>query len=299
MEISVVVVTLGGSTVFERCLEAIAGGARAPLEVVVVDQSAKGLTAAAAAALAGTDLVHVASPRVGVSRARNEGARRAKADHLVFTDDDCVPDAGWLDQLAAALETTGAAAATGRVLPLDDGTPGLVAVSSRTDDVARVVAGGSDDPPWELGTGGNLLVRRDSFERIGGFDEDFGPGARYRAAEDIRLLELLVRSGTAVAYVPAAVVYHQMKTPGERLRRRFPYGYGMGALAATAETGRKQGLAAGYARMQLRALAGGVRSLSPRLVAEPVLSGAGFAAGFLAVFTPRKKVRRDARRMCR
>ncbi|HEY6067421.1 MAG TPA: glycosyltransferase family A protein [Gaiellaceae bacterium] len=76
-------------------------------------------------------------------------------------------------------------------------------------------------------------------------------------------------------------------------------GYCMGALAATAEKGHRRPLAAGHAKMQIRALVGGACSLSQRLVTEPVLSGASFVAGFVAAFTRRKEVRRAARRMCR
>lgn len=291
--------TVGASALLERCLRAIMDGTRLPFELILVDQSADEVGALALAGLSGTRIVHVSSPHVGVSRARNEGVRRARGDHLAFTDDDCVPDAAWLEQLAGAIESTRAAAATGRVLPLDDGTPGLVAVSSRTDENAHLIKGGSDDPPWELGTGGNLLVRRDEFDRIGGFDADFGPGAPYRAAEDIRLLELLVRSGAAVVYAPSAVVRHEMKTPRERLQRRLPYGFGMGALVACAEKGRGPKLAARYGSMQVRAFGGGVRAVSPRRIAEPVLSSAGFVAGFVAARRRRREGRRESWRMCR
>jgi GT2 family glycosyltransferase len=86
--------------------------------------------------------------------------------------------------------------------------------------------------PWDVGTGGNFLLRRDVFEQLRGFDERLGPGAPGRAAEDIDLLYRVLRSGWTIAYTPAAVVYHQMKTQRARLRGRFPYAYGMGVFLA-------------------------------------------------------------------
>jgi GT2 family glycosyltransferase len=295
--ISVVVATLGRSAVFERCLQAIASGTYGAAEIVVVDQSPEGIGGVAASALAASAARarHVRTAPVGVSAARNLGTREAAGDLLAFTDDDCVPDGRWLEELVLALERAGAGAATGRVLPLDDGLDGRVAVSSRTDTRERVVGGHDGVAPWSLGTGGNLLVRTDVFRLIGGFDEEFGPGARYRAAEDIEFLERLLEAGSSVAYAPSAVVYHEMKTPRERLRRRYPYGFGMGALVAKAERPRRRRLATDYLLMQVRATAAATRARSARRLAEPPLSAAGFTAGFVAARTARAAPGRGSR----
>src|ERR1700733_6028896 len=41
-------------------------------------------------------------PRKGPAANRNNGARFAHAKWIAFTDDDCVPDSGWLAAYAAA-----------------------------------------------------------------------------------------------------------------------------------------------------------------------------------------------------
>ena len=81
----------------------------------------------------------------------------------------------------------------------------------------RVFRPDGGEAPWEVGTGGNLLLRRAIFDRVGGFDEEFGPGARFRAAEDVELLERLLHAGATLAYTPRAVVHHEMKTRSDRL----------------------------------------------------------------------------------
>jgi hypothetical protein len=73
-----------------------------------------------------------------------------------------------------------------------------------------------------------------------------------------------------------------MKSRRERLVRRYPYGFGMGAFVATARGARRGPLTWRYGAMQARALVSGARSGSPRRALEPLLSTAGFAAGFLA-----------------
>lgn len=287
MTISVVVVTLGQSSVFERCLAALAAGVRKPDELVVVDQSGDRL-AEVLARSAGTPLRRVRASGLGISRARNLGAEAATGDTLAFTDDDCVPDESWL----AALADAEADAATGRILPLDDDREGLVAVSSRTSREHRQFHGTGDSVPWEAGSGGNLLVRRELFERLGGFDPRFGPGAEYRAAEDVEFLERILASGATIVYTPEAVVYHERKQRSERLKRRVPYGFGMGAAVAASGGARRRFLASRYLRMQLRAAGAGVKRLSPVRVAEPLLAAAGFAAG-MALYRQPQLVPKD------
>ena len=135
-------------------------------------------------------------------------------------------------------------------------------------------------PPWEVGTGGNLLLSQARFVEVGGFDLRFGPGARYRAAEDVELLDRLLRAGAKIVYEPAAVVFHEMKTPAERLARRYPYGYGLGAMVAGTGGRRSHALAGAYAR-SARALARRSAGV-PRQLAEPLLAVAGFTAGALS-----------------
>jgi GT2 family glycosyltransferase len=284
VRVSVVVVTLGENALLERCVRAVCSGALRPRDLIVVDQGPPDLERSLREWLGGSgvELRHLKVPRMGVSRARNLGAEVAAGDHIAFTDDDCVPDPGWLAALAAAVEEAGADGATGRVLPLEGGPSGRVAVSSRTDLRGRTFRRGGDHAAWDVGTGGNLLVRRTVFERAGGFDEEFGPGARFRAAEDVELLERLLHADATLVYTPRAVVHHERKRRSDRFKRRLPYGFGLGAFVARAARDRRSLLARRYLVMQARLASSGVRSGSPRRSLEPVLSSLGFAAGFAA-----------------
>lgn len=281
MRFSVIVVTMGGSPVLERGLTAIAGGTRQPDEIILVDQSLAGLAPPAERWLSDWNVPfqHLAVPRMGVSEARNRGAQVASCEWLVFTDDDCVPDPGWLTALAAAAEHSEADGASSRVLPLEDPTPGLVGVSLRTATQELVFDGSLNHTPWDIGTGASMLISARAFAELGGFDEEFGPGAPYRAAEDIDLLERLMRRGATVVYTPDAVVYHQMKTRRAWLGRQVPYGFGMGAMVARAERGRRRFLARRYVSMQARSVLSGLRRGAVFNVLESILSTLGFVRG--------------------
>lgn len=281
MTISVVIVTANRPEALARCVDAITAAGCESHELVIVDQSAPPVSSTVEQQLSRSPVQvrYLQVPAMGVSNARNLGASHAEGDRLAFTDDDCVPGPAWLSKLVEALEEHGADGATGAVLPLPDPRSGLVAVSSRTDPRRRVFGPLNRRPPWEVGTGGNLLLSRRVFERVGGFNVRFGPGGLYRAAEDIELLERVMQIGATIVYEPTALVYHEMKTPKERFARRYPYGYGLGAMVAGCGGRRPFALAGAYGRIQARALARGLIRLSPRAVAEPLVAAAGFSAG--------------------
>jgi GT2 family glycosyltransferase len=275
--ISVVVCTFGRPVALERCLQAVLACDPPPSEVVVVDQGTDRLEGR----IDDARVTYVRIDRRGVSRGRNLGVEAAEHELVAFTDDDCVPAPGWIGALAAAYEH-GADAVTGRVLPLP-GSRG-VPVSSRTSEARRTFTG-PNQTPWDIGTGGNLSLRRAALEAVGGFDEGLGPGTRGRAAEDVDLLYRVTNAGFTILYEPDAVVYHERKTRRARLGGRFDYGFGLGAfLVGHSARGDRHAreLRRRYAADVVRRMASGVRHGSAWPAAEGVLTLAGIAAASLA-----------------
>ena len=227
VDVSVVIATRGERPdALARCLEAVDHGAVRPREVIVVDQSG------ASGGGGGRSFpVHVITSGPGLSRGRNAGAAAAACELVAVTDDDCVPDAHWLQ---AAVDAFGSeaeiAAVCGAVLPLPDETGLLVPVSSRTSPQAMTAT--SSPAPWRLGSGGNIVISRMWLTRIGGWDERLGAGSPGLAGEDVDLLHRLLRAGGPIRYEPAAAVLHEQKLPGERRTRRRGYGFGVGAACA-------------------------------------------------------------------
>ena len=132
-------------------------------------------------------------PRRGPAANRNHGARHASGEWLAFIDDDCIPDRAWLEEVAQVVSA--AEVIEGRT----------VCLGKTNHPLEEVVENLSGDLLWSC----NLAIRRDLFERLGGFDEDFleAGGEDLEFAWRIRQMKLTVR------YVPAAVVYH----PARRL----------------------------------------------------------------------------------
>lgn len=127
-------------------------------------------------------------PQRGPAANRNHGATLARGDWLIFTDDDCLPAAGWLGAFAAAMPE--ASVLEGR---------------TRADTPKRHPL---DDSPLNE-HGGNLwscnfAIRRTLFAQIGGFDERFP----FPAMEDMELHARLRAAGIPVRFVPEALIIH-------------------------------------------------------------------------------------------
>lgn len=166
---------------------------RSDFEVIVSDDG----SAEPPVALA-TDDGHVkvvSGLRSSSYAARNRGVAAARGHLLAFCDADCVPDPAWLERGLEALE--GADIVAGRIQFI---VPDRVTVWTLIDmDTSK-----NQRQLVELGVGetANLFVRRELFERVGGFDP------RFPSHGDYDFVERCVKSGARLAYSADAVVWH-------------------------------------------------------------------------------------------
>jgi GT2 family glycosyltransferase len=148
--------------------------------------------------------------RAGKSAAINDAARISKGDVLAFLDDDVVVDRKWLTAVEQFFQTGKYHAGQGRIRlrsPAGD-DPELQRLNQRYRTIPIV--------EYEPGlkevrsvNGSNFFVRREIFDRIGGFDERLGPGAS-GTSEDVEFAFRLTRSSIGIGYAPNALVYHQV-----------------------------------------------------------------------------------------
>jgi GT2 family glycosyltransferase len=235
VRVAIVICTRDRPALLRDAVAAAMAARRAQDEVVVVDSASAPDAAAAVSRVvgdAGARLVRCDRP--GASLARNEGVVATTAEIVAFTDDDCRPRAGW----AAAVADAFAADArigfvTGRVEPVGDVR---LALSAVTSDAARTFAAGDD--PAAAGSGANMAFRRAAFVAAGGFDERFGPGARFPAAEDHDLFWRVLAAGWSGRFDPESIVDHIVwRGLREFLAANYRYGVGSGALAVAMASG--------------------------------------------------------------
>src|SRR5215207_3783671 len=116
---SVIVPTFQRAASLERCLEALGAQRieRDRFEVIVVDDgSAEPPRAIVRRAAGALDVRLIEQGNAGPASARNAGAGAARGAYVVFTDDDCRPDPGWLHALDAMIARYPGCAIGGRVV---------------------------------------------------------------------------------------------------------------------------------------------------------------------------------------
>lgn len=281
--ITVGVATYGRPEALGRCLRGLASQSSRPSEVIVVDQ-APSEEARAVVEASGLDGVrYLEQPPLGLSASRNLALASATEPILAVTDDDCVPDAGWLTAVGLALERQPTpSAVTGSVLPLGDGSTDTFAISLRdsqiaTDHSGRVI-------PWSVGTGGNFAGRVSLLRRCGGWDVRLGVGSAGRAGEDAELFYRLLLAGAVIRYEPGAVIRHAWQTRERRRATRWSYGYGVGAMCGL-WLARRDAYAlrmlAAFSRLHLRPLLGGLRHRDRARISEHGRALASLAPGLV------------------
>jgi len=209
--VSIVVPVYENVEVTLRCLDAIARNTpHAMIDVVVVDDASSTATAEALGRVRGVRLVRN-ERNLGFLGSCNRGASEARGEFILFLNNDTRVTPGWLDGLLDAARS-GRVGAVGSKLVYPDGSlqeaGGII-----WSDASGWNFGRGDDPEApeynvrrevDYCSAASLLVRRDLFERVGGFDERFSPGYY----EDTDLCFSLREQGFATLYEPTSVVVH-------------------------------------------------------------------------------------------
>lgn len=230
--LTLVIATLGDRGTLEACLRSLCDQKGAPaFEVIVIDQNGDDHVAAVVAGFASR--LAIRHERVGfrgASKARNHGAGLARGTWLGFPDDDCelLPDTlAQFDRVRIAHPQL--KIITGRTV---DETGASNVLRWRTEPGAF-----SPATMFRSVTEATLFVEAEAYASVSGFDERFGPGTRYPAAEGIDLVARLFSAlGDGVAcFDPAIRMQHPTKIPpfnAWSAARFHTYAIGDGALVA-------------------------------------------------------------------
>ncbi len=210
--VCVIVPSYGQVDVTARCLAAIAAHPpTTPFEVIVAEDASGDPAVARLRQVANLNLVEN-ERNLGFLLNCNATAERSDAEFLMFLNNDTQVQPGWLDSLVDLLRRRPDAAAAGGKLIYPDGrlqeAGGII-----WDDASGWNFGRLDDPEKpvynyvreaDYVSGAALLVRRDDFSALGGFDPAFAPAY----CEDSDLAFRLRAAGRAVLYQPRSVAVH-------------------------------------------------------------------------------------------
>ncbi|MCW5852807.1 MAG: glycosyltransferase family 2 protein [Anaerolineae bacterium] len=226
--VSLIVATVERTDTLAALLTSLSASQPVDFEVIVVDQNPDGrLTPRLAHFQPTLSLQHIQTPVRGANRARNLGAQYARYEWLGFADDDCRYRPDTLKIAQELIATQGPVAVSG---VFDDDGPGPRPEWARRPRHYRRAS--LPDVCESV-----LFVQRAAFLAVGGFDEEFGPGAPFPGSEGA---DLVIRLLDAFPHATADLslqlrIWHPIKGPpwdAPAADRLYNLGFGSGALVA-------------------------------------------------------------------
>lgn len=223
-QVSVVIPVYNGEHHLPQTLRALEDQSYAAIgnyEVIVVDNHSSDGTARVIRSFAeqpGSRVRYVLETEKGVCAARNRGIREALGTYICFTDDDCVAEQRWLEELVRTFEATEAGAVQGKIVLA---TPIPEQCRFPKDFIQRRIACVDyGDQVFNLNddqdlVGANMAVRRDILAKFGGFDAN----PDFFLCEDTEFSIRLARQGVRRVYTPRALIHHHFDI--DRLNENF------------------------------------------------------------------------------
>ncbi len=203
---TVVVPTLVAGDPLAECLRSLTAQTQQNFNVVVVDNSGKGLVKQAT--FPGISILEMAH-NVGFGAAINAAAASSSAPYLATLNDDAVARPDWLARLVAAMESdpqAGSCASQVRLSPDELDSAGMLICadgSSKQRGHLRAPSEYAASGPVLMPSASAALYRRAMLDQTGGFDGDF-----FLYCEDTDLGLRSARSGWTCLYVADAIVEH-------------------------------------------------------------------------------------------
>jgi len=222
--VSVIIPVRDRRALLRDALDALDAQTYRDFEVIVVDDGSEDGSdrEAVAKPIAGRSVTLLRSGGAGAVGARLLGVAESCAELLAFTDSDCVPAPRWLASAVAAVDD-GAELVHGPTMP-----------ARRVRPLERSM----QEVDYGLFPTCNIVVRRSSYDRAGGFDSSAGERWRFRRSdraaglgfgEDTVLGWAIARTGR-VEFVEDMLVHHHVFPPD--LRETLGRSWQMGAFPA-------------------------------------------------------------------
>ncbi|MGQ0557343.1 MAG: glycosyltransferase [Nitrospiraceae bacterium] len=220
MTCSIIIPTWNKIELTRQCLTALAASiVDVSFEVIIVDNGSTDGTREFLSELKGDVRIILNDQNLGFAKACNQGARAARGKYLVFLNNDTIPQSQWLNPLVNEVDEHSDVGIVGSKLLFADGSiqhAGVVFMRSITTAYHIYRSAPSADPgvnqrrAFQAVTAACMLIRREIFEEVQGFDEAFINGF-----EDVDLCLKVRGKGYQVIYQPRSVLYHlESQTPG-------------------------------------------------------------------------------------
>lgn len=227
-EVSIIILNFNGRSHLELCLPSVMeiDYPKDKLEIIVVDNASEDDS---------IDWLRQKYPKVrllenlenlGFARGINSGVEIARGTYVAFLNPDMRVDKKWLSALIKTMKSKAGAVCSGSIVLNWNGNK--VDYSGRPNDAlnlcpempvsAQQVLKSAKDCPLLFASGGAMLIDREIFLRLGGFDKDY-----FLYHEDVDLGWRLWIRGHKVLRSAESIVYHRGGASSKQLSPEFVY----------------------------------------------------------------------------
>ena len=187
-------------------------------EVIIADNAGNEDTAQCVESFSRSLPIHyLVETQPGKNSALNTALKQVRGELVVFTDDDVIPDPGWLKALISAADRwPDADLFGGRIVPRYPEGQGAPDIEDKVFFRIAFVVADWDIPEGEHPAGKiwgpNMMVRRRVFDQGLRFNPKIGPtGSNYLMGSETEFLLRASEAGHSAVFVPSASVQHQIR----------------------------------------------------------------------------------------
>jgi N-acetylglucosaminyl-diphospho-decaprenol L-rhamnosyltransferase len=221
IDISILIINYNTASLIPTCVNSILQQQGVQCEIIVVDNASADNSAEVLQSLGNQIIPILNKDNLGFGKANNQAAKQAQGRYLFLLNPDAnLQSPNGLRELIAFMETNPNYGLVGPKIISKDrdhvslpakNYPGQKYSAFKFEKLPGEIA-------WVLGAG--MLIRRDLYNQIGGFDEDY-----FLYGEDADICLRIRQQGYAIGYCENVIVEHigggsEKRTPTEQLWRK-------------------------------------------------------------------------------
>lgn len=220
---TIVVSTYNRSRVLTAAIQSILNQSYQDFEIIISDDASMDDTKAVVQGFKNKKIIYLCNKKKsGLSATRNSAIEKASGEYVIFMDDDAVLSDNFLETLNKLTYESDAGIFCPKISDLKTGEP----FTEFRSNSERKSLGFFE---FNFFRGGAHIIKTDVLKKNGLFDEKFGVGATYHAAEESDYFFRLKKSGERILYCPELNVSHP-KEEDPSADKVFNYSYGIAAM---------------------------------------------------------------------
>jgi len=220
--VSIIIPVLNGATQVDTCIESLHSldYPNDCYEIIVIDN---GSTDNSLDKLKKLSVILLTEQKKGRAHALNAGLKICKGSIICSTDISCIAEPLWLKQMTSHFQDPGVGCVAGEIKLLKDLDNAITSFQERQNYMSPMYAKNRNKPPFlPFADGANCAFRKDVFDQIGPFEEQF-----FKAADVEICYRMQILTDYKIVFDQLAILWE----PGEPtfaalLKQRYRIGAG-------------------------------------------------------------------------